>query len=255
MVILPSDHYIQNVRSFEYTLQEAVELAAKNLFVVIGIEPSYPATGFGYIELGTPMYLKESRQKDTSHTDEDDYAPAYLVRSFREKPNLAAAEQFLRTGRYLWNAGMFVWKTKVFWEAFKKVQPRMCEKIESINEQNFESVYKELENISIDIGFIERTSHIACVPARFDWNDVGSWAAVRECLATDEDGNTLKGNVFTLDTVNSVVHTTGPFVSVVGLENVAVVVTADAVLVTDLSKSQDVKKIIAHLENKQDELL
>ena len=253
MIILSSDHSIQNVRSFEQTIFDAIKLAKNNLFVTIGIQPNHPATGFGYIEQGLPLdgggnILSPQKLNEESPT-------GYSVRSFREKPNQAAAEQFLRTGKYLWNAGIFVWKTKTFWDAFSHLQPKMAEIISNSNKENFSENYAKLDNISIDVAFIEQTSHVACVPANFDWNDVGSWSAVRECFSQDSQGNTLTGNVYALETKNSVIHTSKPFVSVIGMDNVAVVATEDSVLVMPLNRSQDVKKVINYLEEHETKLL
>lgn len=253
MVVLTSDHSIQNVRSFEQTIYDAIQLAKKNFFVTVGIQPTHPATGFGYIEQGLPLdkegnILSLQKLSETAPT-------GYSVRSFREKPNQAAAEQFLRTQKYLWNAGIFVWKTKTFWNAFSHIQKETAQIIESITSDNLTEVYAKLESIPIDISFIEQTSHVACVPAHFDWNDVGSWAAVRECFEQDSQGNTVSGEVFLHETKNSVIHTTKPFVSVIGMENIAVIATEDSVLVMPLSSSQDVKKVIQHLEQKKPQLL
>jgi mannose-1-phosphate guanylyltransferase/mannose-6-phosphate isomerase len=251
MLVLSSDHSIQNVRSFEQTIADAVHLAKQNLFVTVGIAPTHPATGFGYIEFGLPLdaqgqILSPNKLNETPHS-----AVGYSVRSFREKPNLAAAEQFIRTGKYLWNAGIFVWRVRTFWNAFSHVQPEMAKAIESIDASNFEEVYSKLENTPIDIAFIEQTSHVACVPARFDWNDVGSWAAVQECFAQDSLGNSISGDVLLQETRNSVVQSTGPLVATVGIENLVVVATPDAVLVMPLDRSQDVKKVIAELESRK----
>lgn len=253
MVILSSDHSIQNVRSFEQTILDAIKLAHNNLFVTVGIQPTYPATGFGYIEQGLPLdaegnILSPQKLNESTPT-------GYSVRSFREKPNQAAAEQFLRTQKYLWNAGIFVWKTKTFWNAYSHIQPEAAALIETINEQNIAEVYSKLENLPIDIAFIEQTSHVACVPANFDWNDVGSWAAVRECFEQDSQGNRVSGDVFIHDTKNCVVHTTGPFVSAIGMENVAIVASNDAILVMPLDRSQEVKKTIQYLETNNPKLL
>lgn len=253
MTCFPSDHSIQNIRSFEQTILDAAALAEKNFFVTIGIQPSYPATGFGYIEQGLPLdeqgnILSLQKLSERSPT-------GYSVRSFREKPNQAAAEQFLRTGKYFWNAGIFVWKAKTFWDAFSHIQPEMASLIESFTDENVSENYKKLENISIDFAFMEKTSHVACVPGHFDWNDVGSWSAVRECFEHDEQGNTTAGDVFLHETKNSVVHSSGPFVSVLGMDNVAVVATPDAIMVMPLSRSQDIKKITQYLEDKNNTLL
>jgi mannose-1-phosphate guanylyltransferase/mannose-6-phosphate isomerase len=256
MVVVSSDHSIQNVRSFEQTLSDAVKLARQDLFVTVGIQPTAPATGFGYIEFGLPLGA-DGKIVSPSRLDETPQdAVGYAVRSFREKPNLAAAEQFLRTGKYLWNAGIFVWKTQTFWNAFSHLQPEMARIISHATPETLAADYARLENVPIDIAFIEQTSHVACVPARFDWNDVGSWAAVRECFAQDAEGNSVSGDVYLQDTRGSVVHSTGPMVAAIGVEGLCVVATGDAVLVMPLDRSQDVKRVIAHLEqNKRFNLL
>jgi len=248
MVVLSSDHSIQNVRSFEHTISDALALARTGLFVTVGIHPTQPATGFGYIEFGLPLdatgrILSASRFNETPQD-----AVGYSVRSFREKPNQAAAEQFIRTGKYLWNAGLFIWKTETFWDAFSHVQPEMARAISALTPETMAEGYAALESVPIDIAFIEQTSHVACVPARFDWNDVGSWAAVRECFARDAEGNSTSGDVALQETRNCVVHSSGPFVATLGVENLVVVASGDAVLVMPLDRSQDVKRILAGLE-------
>jgi mannose-1-phosphate guanylyltransferase/mannose-6-phosphate isomerase len=251
MLVLSSDHSIQNVRSFEQTVSDAVKLARQNLFVTVGIQPTYPATGFGYIEWGLPLDKQAQILPASKFNETPQEAVGFSVRSFREKPNHAAAEQFIRTGKYLWNAGIFVWKTKTFWNAFSHIQPEMAKIIENMTPASMASDYARLESQPIDIAFIEQTSHVACVPALFDWNDVGSWAAVRECFEQDSNGNSIAGDAFVCDTNNSVVHSSGPFVATIGVENLVVVATPDAVLVMPTNRSQDVKKIISHLENQK----
>jgi len=251
MLVLSSDHSIQNVRSFEQTVSDAVKLARQNLFVTVGIQPTYPATGFGYIEWGLPLDKNAQILPASKFSETPQEAIGFSVRSFREKPNQAAAEQFIRTGKYLWNAGIFVWKTRTFWNAFSHIQPEMAKIIENMTPSSMASDYAQLESQPIDIAFIEQTSHVACVPALFDWNDVGSWAAVRECFEQDNNGNSIAGDAYVSDTRNSVIHTSGPFVATIGVENLVVVATADAVLVMPTSRSQDVKKVISHLESQQ----
>jgi mannose-1-phosphate guanylyltransferase len=248
MVILSSDHAIQNVRSFESSIADALALARKGMFVTIGVEPSFASTAFGYIECGLPLdedgqILPVRKAQESNHD-----ALAYAVRSFREKPGKQAAEQFLRTGKYKWNAGIFVWKTSTFWNAFSHIQPEIAAAFDNMKEGAEKSTYDALPQVPIDVAFMEQTSHVACVPARFDWNDVGSWQAVRDCFEQDEQGNAFTGDVIALDTTNTLVHSSGQTVAVVGLENMAVVTTKDAVLIMPLDRSQDVKRIIAELE-------
>ncbi len=249
MLVLSSDHSIQNVRSFEQTVSDAVQLAKQNLFVTVGIQPTHPATGFGYIEWGLPLDKSAQILPAAKFNETPQDAVGYSVRSFREKPNQAAAEQFIRTGKYLWNAGIFVWKTRTFWNAFSHIQPEMAKIIENMTPATISEDYAKLDSQPIDIAFIEQTSHVACVPALFDWNDVGSWSAVRECFEQDNNGNSISGDAYVSDTKNSVIHSSGPFVATIGVENLVVVATPDAILVMPTSRSQDVKKVIAHLES------
>ena len=255
MVILSSDHAIQNIRSFESSVADALALARRGLFVTIGVEPSSPSTGFGYIECGLPLDEEGQIVPVRKASESPGDALAYAVRSFREKPGRQAAEQFLRTGKYKWNAGIFVWKTSTFWNAFSHIQPAISAAFESMKEGGEKAMYASLPDIPIDVAFMEQTSHVACVPARFDWNDVGSWQAVRDCFEQDEQGNALTGDVLTIDTTNTLVHSSGQTIAVVGLDNMAVVATPDAVLVMPLERSQDVKRVIAELESRRKQSL
>ena len=141
MLVLSSDHSIQNVRSFEQTVADAVKLAKQNYFVTVGIQPTYPATGFGYIEWGLPLDKNAQILPAAKFTETPQEAVGFSVRSFREKPNQAAAEQFIRTGKYLWNAGIFVWKTRTFWNAFSHIQPEMAKTIEAMTPATMEADY------------------------------------------------------------------------------------------------------------------
>lgn len=255
MVIVSSDHVVQNVSAFEETIARAVQLAKQDYFVTVGIQPTYPATGFGYIERGDGLDANGHSVAYNTQNFEN-ITIGSKVQSFREKPDQATAEQFLKTGRYLWNAGIFVWKVETFWKAFAKLQPNVASFFEKATARDIDEKYVSLEAIPIDISFMEKAKNVACVPSLFDWNDVGSWAAVRECFAQDKQGNSVSGDVFLSDTKNSVLHSDGIFVSALGLEDMCVVATRDAVLVMPLSKSQEIKKVITTLESqKRNELL
>ncbi len=233
MVVLSSDHAIGNIHGFEESLARAVLLAAKDQFVVVGIRPTFPSTGFGYIE--------------TAETMEPG---GFRVASFREKPDAATAAEFLRKGTYLWNAGMFIWKTQTFWRVFSELQPEMARQIESTNDSNLADIYAKIQKAPIDIAFMEKAPNVACVPSLFDWNDIGSWSAVRECFPVDANGNAVTGDAVAIDSRNSVVHSSGPFVAAVGVSDMVVVATSDAVLVMPQEASQDVKKVISYLQTR-----
>lgn len=243
MVVLSSDHVIKNIQGFQTTLAKAVQLAGEHKrFVTVGIQPTFASTGFGYIERGGEL---------------GDLG--FDVKSFREKPDAKTAEQFVLSGRYLWNAGMFVWNVQEFWTEFKKLQPDMANFFETAkNTAEIEANYKSIASLPIDIAFMERTTRAACVPSIFDWDDIGSWAAVRTCFANNaETQNCTSGDVLTLDTSSSLVMAQkGKFVATLGVKDLCVVATDDAVLVMPLNRAQDIKQIISHLEkNNRTELL
>lgn len=236
MIILAADHAIQPIAKFEETMARAIRLAAEDRFVVVGIRPTFPATGFGYIEVGNPIPGTDGAESD-----------GFDVQRFKEKPDQNTAEAFLRQGNFLWNAGMFVWKARTFWDTFREVRPEFARAFESRTAGDLPTIYARLPREPIDIAFVEKAPRVACVPALFDWNDVGSWAAVRECFKQDADGNVSAGDVALFGTRNSVVHSTGPFVATVGLTDAVVVATPDAVLVTTRSASGDVPQVVEHL--------
>lgn len=243
MVVLSSDHVIKNIQGFQTTLTKAVQLAREHkLFVTVGIQPTFASTGFGYIERGSEL---------------GDLG--FGVKSFREKPDAKTAEQFVLSGRYLWNAGMFVWNVQEFWNEFKKLQPEIADFFEKAkNRADIELNYKTIASLPIDIAFMEKTSRAACVPSLFDWDDIGSWAAVQSCFTNHVDfKNCTSGDVLTLDTQSSLVMAQkGKFVATLGVKDLCVVATDDAVLVMPLDRAQDIKQIITYLEkNNRTELL
>lgn len=234
MVILPSDHFIENVRSFEKTLEEAISFAKKDFYAVIGITPTFPATGFGYIECYEPLFQGDTRI-------------GYTVRSFREKPHQAAAEQFLKTGKYLWNAGMFVWKVQSFWEAFSEFQPETIELLEKSRESDFKKNYSLAPALPIDITFVEKARNLVCIEAHFDWNDMGNWSAVWEGFSSTLQENAVRGETYIENTSGCLIHSTGPFIATLGIKDLAIIATPDALLVADMKAVQDVKKVIEYL--------
>jgi len=251
--VFPSDHVISDEPRFLKALQKGIALAAagENI-IVLGIEPLRPETGYGYIETG-------------DLTSDDN---AVHVRRFIEKPNLHRAQEFVAAGNYYWNSGMFLWSARTLANAVREHLPETAPLLESIaaayGTPRFDEVFKELyprcENISVDYAVLEprsakgeHLSHLYCVPAEFSWNDLGSWASLYEYqietrLRGDAEGNVAEtGGHVAIDAVDNYVFSPKKFVALVGVENLVVVDTEDALLIAHRDHSQDVGKIVREL--------
>ena len=249
--LFPSDQAITGEKQFRRDLETAVNVAAagENI-VVMGIKPTRPETGYGYIETGGTSKGKVVR-----------------VRRFTEKPQLDTAKQFLETGRYYWNSGMFVWAASTLAAALREYLPNTAKALEEIaatyGTSKFDSTFKRLyprcDNISVDYGIMEPRSargemnaNIYCVPAEFAWNDLGSWAALFEHHTRDHSKNVTRvAGDFHLDTEGNYIHAPGKFVAAVGVKNLVVVDTGDALLITTRDRAQDVGKIVKYLDEKK----
>lgn len=244
MIVLPSDHLIKYNEIFLDSLRKATEIAnEESNMVTIGIMPSYAETGYGYINFG--------------YNDEDKrYDGAYKVKSFVEKPNLEKAKEYLSSGKYLWNSGMFVWKTSTILRSIKKYMPEMYDgllKIEEAIETDSEKEilnreFSRFESVSIDYGIMEKYSDIYTIPGSFGWDDVGSWLALERTYQSNENGNVVDGNVITVNVKNSIIQGKDKLIATVGIENIVVVDTEDAILICSKDKVQDVKKVIENLK-------
>jgi mannose-1-phosphate guanylyltransferase len=252
--LFPSDHVIAEPEQFRATLNKGVEIAAagENI-VVLGIRPTRPETGYGYIEAGAP----------------DDLG-ALRVRRFTEKPELDRARQFLDAGNYFWNSGMFLWRAETLANALREHLPKTATILEKIAAaygtrkfaETFRKLYPKCENISIDYAVLEPRSSkgeeqasIFCLPSDFGWNDLGSWTALHEhhMGKSKPVGGSLvnAAGSFTLNAKNNYVHAPTKFVAVIGVDNLVIVETDDALLITTLDQSQDVGKVVKHLDEKK----
>ena len=248
-LILPADHIIKDLDEYHRTLQEAAEFAESSKgLVTIGIKPSRPETGYGYIQ------MEENEIADNIHK----------VYTFAEKPNYATAVRFLESGDFYWNSGMFIWHVDAILNEIEKYMPDLHEGLEelkpSLNTPEFNdalgNVYGKLRNISIDYGIMEKSQNVYLIKGEFNWSDVGSWEEVYQLSDKDENGNAVMGNVFTEMTVDSYIYSPDKFASVIGVDNLIIINTNDALLVCRRDKSQDVKKIVDHLKiNKLTEYL
>ncbi|MDD5475644.1 MAG: mannose-1-phosphate guanylyltransferase [Syntrophales bacterium] len=244
MIVLPADHVVEDDEAFRDTLRLAA-LAAEDepCLVTIGIPPRSPETGFGYIERGEPASAK-------SRND------VFRVLSFREKPDLETARSFLEKGTFFWNSGIFVWKVSSIMKSIRKYLPDLYEELLSLEcslgtpeeAGAIRAAYERILPISIDYGVMEKARDVLVVKGDFGWNDLGSWDALADLLPKDDAGNILRGPVLAVDTQNSLVLSGGKVIALVGVDDLAVVETEDAILVLKRGRSQDVKKVVDRLE-------
>lgn len=239
MMVLPSDHLIGLEDIYINTLKKAAKVAAQDgNLVTIGITPEYPETGYGYINFGS-----------------EDESGAYKVERFVEKPDLATAEMYFTSGKYLWNSGMFVWKLSTILDNIRRLMPDIYEGAVRIGEaygtDSFNEVlvreFTAFRSESVDFGIMERAENIYTIPGSFGWDDVGSWLAVERINKTDSDKNYITGDVISVASRHTTVCGGKRLIAAVGLEDVIIVDTDDAVLVCSKNSTQDVKKVIAQL--------
>lgn len=248
MAVLPADHEIGNPKEFLSVLRSAAELAsARDSLVTIGIQPNRPETGYGYIR------RKEEELSGTGGRK------GYPVMNFTEKPDQETAESFLASGDYYWNSGMFIWKVSVIVEAFKTHLPEIYAGMEKLmnsekSQQDMDGFYLGCPSISIDYGIMEKAEKVDVIPAEFGWNDVGSWTAVHELSEKDENLNAVgSARAVFLDSRSNLVHSeSGKLIALVGMENIAVIETDDAVLVLPLEQAQSVKELYEEIKKDPD---
>ncbi|WP_278682049.1 mannose-1-phosphate guanylyltransferase/mannose-6-phosphate isomerase [Paraclostridium bifermentans] len=242
MCVYPADHYIKDEEGYINTINDAIKVASENdKLVTIGINPTFPSTGYGYINF----------DKDESYDN-----GAYKVLEFVEKPNYEKAKEYVKSQKYVWNSGMFVWKVSKILEDFKRYLPKVYDKLEQLSkyigtDKEFEmikQIYPTIPSISIDYGIMERSDDVVVVPGEFGWNDVGSWDVLGAIYDTDEQGNIKRGETISIDTENSVVYSEDKLIATVGIKDLIVVSTEDAVMVCKKDKAQDVKLIVEKLK-------
>lgn len=244
VAILTADHHITQKEKFRGVLASACEIAQQGYIVTLGLSPSYPATGFGYIRQGEPLTEANGFQ-------------AYHSLGFTEKPDVETAARFIASGDYTWNSGMFIWRVDQAMHELHRQQPEMYSQFlqitEMIDTEHFEdtieSIWDNIRNISIDFAVMENAQNMAVIPVDIGWNDVGSWGALFEVLKLDKNGNHFKGkstvNV-ALDTKNTLVYSDKLTVTI-GVEDLIVVETPDALLLCHKDRTQDVKEIVNKL--------
>ncbi len=246
LCILTSDHQIGTPPRFRATVKKAMESAEKNdALVTIGIPPTRPETGYGYIEVANKNSKKPSQE----------------VVQFREKPNAQIAGKYLKSGKHFWNSGMFFWRLSVFMDEMKDASPvhgklteKIAEALAKKQSKKADKLFAELPDISIDFALMEKAKHVEMVKATFPWDDVGAWDSLERSRKVDSRNNVIEGDAVVLDTDECiVVNDAGSKyleVGVVGVRNLIVIVSKDAVLVTTKERAQDVKQITQELKKK-----
>lgn len=248
LLVLAADHVIENTAAFHQAVQGAIPFAEQGKLVTFGIVPTGPETGYGYIQRGVEF---------SSHA-----APVFQVQRFVEKPDLQTALQYLETGEYYWNSGMFLFRAKRFLEEMAIYRPDIldaCLKAIETSEPDAQQEFIRVDKAafiacpdeSVDYAVMEKTTDAIVVPLDAGWNDVGSWAALWEVNNKNPDGNAVTGDVFIHNATNCYINTDEKLVAAIGVENLVIVNTKDAVLIIDKSQVQDVKKVVEFLKQQE----
>lgn len=288
MVVLPADHIIKDEIQFREHLKIAIQAAQGGKLVTFGIQPTRPDTGFGYIKIRGLRTQEQGLRTEgqglsgkaaTGSTQSSVLSPQssisqssvlstqscipqsciYEVERFTEKPDLSTAERFLQEGSYYWNSGMFVWRASVILAEIQRYLPSVYRIAQIILEENragiafqqaVEKHFANMPSISIDYGVLEKSDRVSLIPCDIGWNDVGSWQAVHEISAKDENGNALQGNVIAVECKNSLIRAEKRLVAAIGVEDLCIIETADAVLISKSDQTQRVREVVDALHEK-----
>lgn len=240
MLVMPADHLIKDTSAFQAAVRHAEDLAMAGFLVLFGVKPTKPETGFGYIEMGQAV-------NETAHH----------VQRFVEKPDAVNAARYLAKGNYVWNSGMFCFKAAAILDAFAAFKPGLLESARAVwshtraegDKMELPADFTALESISIDYAVMEKAKNLAVIPGRFDWSDVGAWKAVAESCPADAAGNTHdESQTIVIDSRNTHIQRTDRLVAVIGVDNLLVIDTPDALLVADKSRSEQVKEVVSRLK-------
>ena len=246
MLVLPADHVINDIEAMVKVLSDCAELAADGKIVTIGVNPNSPSTGYGYI-------------KCEDRIDSDLATKFYISGGFREKPDIDTAEKFIEEGCYKWNSGMFAWSVSTIMDAFRKYAPNLAEGAETLKQAVFDgefaekliSQYEKFEKISIDYAVMEKVDNVVVAECAFDWDDVGSWTALRNQIPATAENNVVKGLHVGLDTKNCIIFgDSNHLISTIDVDDLIIVHTEDATLVCKSESAQRIKEIVHTLAEK-----
>ncbi|MBA3531830.1 MAG: NTP transferase domain-containing protein [Ardenticatenales bacterium] len=248
MFALHADHFISNEAGFRQAMLAAAEVAREGWLVNLGVQPDRPETGYGYVELGDSLGLFAGQ-------------PAHKVLRFREKPEIESARQYVESGRYLWNSGIFCWRVDVIQQEFERLLPEIQQSLQRIgaalgSEHAGETLREEWEHLpretTIDRGIMEHAARVATVPISVGWNDVGAWDSLAALIPPDGQGNRITGtgDTVVLDSKNIFVYSEEKLVAIVGVKDLIIVDTGDALLVMPHDRAQEVKQIVEQLRHR-----
>lgn len=247
MVVLPSDHVVQNLDAFIKALTLGRDMAYEHeALLTIGIKPTFPATGYGYIQHDKKIH---SSGQWTVHK----------VKTFAEKPDIEVARLFLESGDFLWNSGIFIWQVSTILQELEDKMPDLYDGLTKIDavlgtekeEKTVETVYRQIRSESIDYGVMEKAEKVLVLKGDFGWNDVGSWDEVHKVSKKDQHGNVLEGNCLCLDASNCLVDTPNRLTALIGVQNLIVVDTPDALLICSKEHAQEVKQVVDMMRRKK----
>jgi len=249
MMVLPADHLIRKKERFIEALRTGIEVArGSNALVTIGVKPTFPSTGYGYLRIDTSGQFKIKGPELK--------AKVFRIKGFIEKPNLQTAIRFLKEKRYYWNSGIFIWRASSILGAIKEHLPRLYLGLQLIESSighfgfynRLKYIYPKLEEISIDYGVLEKEKRIFAVEGKFYWDDLGSWDSLARHLRTDEYGNIVIGTHKGVDTKNSVIVSEKGLIGTIGVSNVIIIRDGDCILVCSRNRAQDVKNLVDALK-------
>jgi len=239
ILVVPSDHLIKNTRKFIETVKKGEKLAQKGYIVTFGIEPDYPETGYGYINILKNPILD-----------------GFKVKEFVEKPDSRTAQKYVDAKTYFWNSGIFMFKASVMMEEIKHLAPEIFKLTQEVDfsksEQIEYNLFEKMPSISIDYAIMEKSDKIALVKLESDWNDLGSWQSIYEISPKDEHNNVMIGHVLDEDSKNSLIYASSKLVATIGLEDIVLVETDDAILACNKNRTQEVKQIFDKLKKQND---
>lgn len=247
MVVLPADHFIKDEDRFRESLLIAEKIAIEyDSLVTLGIKPDHPSTGYGYIQYQEKV-------------EEISGISIHKVKTFAEKPNIETAKKFLQSGDFLWNSGIFVWKVSTILKEIRNLLPELYSGLEKLEHQistenylsNLEKIYRQIRSISIDYGVMEYAKNVSVLKCEFGWNDVGSWDEVYKLSPKDKNGNTIIGNGITMDCSNNYIDSDEDLIAVLGVEDLVVVKSENAILICKRDKAQDVKDLVDKIKRKE----
>ena len=247
MSVFPADHLIIGHKEFEKAINSSIDIAKNNQgLVTLGMEPSFPSVAYGYIQ--------HEGKSIKSHSN------VFKVKAFAEKPHLGLAKRFIKSKDFLWNGGIFLWNVNVFMNALDKHMPELYDSINRIKKcldkgDSFDEIWHNISPESIDYGLMEKTDNIYVVKSKFEWSDLGSWNVIHEISPKNKEGNTIIGDGMIVEGNNNFLQSKGQFIALLGVNDLVVVGTDDAILVVNKERVEEVKKIVEYLKDNRENLL